>query len=209
MSRGAELGGYHEQLQEATREAAVKAVDLRTELLELRLRSAKACCLLGDWSEAEALASRAIEAAMLGNDQQLRRELDMEDCAGGAGVIAHRDVLDAFLCRARARLRRGAAEDAAADAGIALAMAGQLQEHEKQESAQSFLIQAEMALGRPERRGTGPGVGFPSPGSGRKPSGADWVTKAEQDAVQMKSKPLPELSKMPKAEDLGFLNELD
>lgn len=42
--------------------------------------------------------------------------------------MAHRDVLDAFLCRARARLKLGDGMGARADAATACAMAGWKQE---------------------------------------------------------------------------------
>ena len=47
---------------------------------------------------------------------------------GQGGFVAHRDVLDAFLCRARARLKLGDGTGARADAATACAMAGWKQE---------------------------------------------------------------------------------
>ncbi len=50
--------------------------------------------------------------------------LNLRNPRGQGGFVAHRDVLDAFLCRARARLKLGDGMGARADAATACAMAG-------------------------------------------------------------------------------------
>ena len=182
--------------------------------MEMRLMSAKMQSLEGAWSEAEVSATRAVQAAMLGPDgQQLMEQLPVlaevagyrEAVPSQGGFVAHRDVLDAFLCRARARLKLGDGTGARADAATACAMAGQLGEREKQESAQSFLLQAEMATGMMKRKA-------------EKDQGA-WKTQAsvpEEPSTVVKVTwnvdSLPKLSKMPRPEDLNqamSLNDMD
>eukprot|EP00434_Breviolum_minutum_P020194 symbB.v1.2.017807.t2/scaffold1391.1/size121936/3 len=175
------------------------------QVMEMRLMSAKMQSLEGAWSEAEVSATRAVKAAMLGPDgQQLMEQLPVlaevagyrEAVPSQGGFVAHRDVLDAFLCRARARLKLGDGTGARADAATACAMAGQLGEREKQESAQSFLLQAEMATEMMKRKA-------------EKDQGA-WKTQASvpeepSTVVQVtwNVDSLPKLSKMPRPEDLN------
>mmetsp|Transcript_32272 Transcript_32272/g.60771 ORF Transcript_32272/g.60771 Transcript_32272/m.60771 type:complete len:208 (+) Transcript_32272:3-626(+) len=141
-------------LQDANREEALQAVDLRVEAMGLRLMAAKTLSLLGEWHEAEVRASKALEAAMIGweGDQDEQREqlaqlgLLPEAGAKDPGLLVHRDAADAFLCRARARLRIGDAVGARDDAAKARNLSSQLDDQQKQEAADGFLMQAQMII---------------------------------------------------------------
>lgn len=209
-------------VEDAGREGAMKVLDLRMEVLEMRLKTAKIWSLLGEWSAAEASASKSIEAAMLRDHEALVEQIPAlgEAARSGSsrGFLAHRSVLDGLLCRARARLKMGDATGARADATTACGMAGQLQELQKQESAQSFLLQAEMALASQNARD------FKSkmPGERGYPQKSKEVLLVHDDIdsstvevnavnawdVQILQSSLP-LSKMPRPEELWSLNDLD
>ncbi|CAJ1456767.1 unnamed protein product [Effrenium voratum] len=78
---------------------------------------------------------------MIAPDSQLA-EMGLVPQEDASGLLAHVDAVEAFLCRARVRLRLGDGGGARADAASARGMACQLGDLQKQESAESFLLQA-------------------------------------------------------------------
>ncbi|CAE7393442.1 Camk1 [Symbiodinium natans] len=209
-------------LQDASTEEALQAVDLRVEALGIRLMAAKAFSLLSDWSEAEARASKALEAAMLcpGSHHQLAELTELgiipSEAPSEEGFLVHRDAADALLCRARARLKLGDAVGARDDAAKARSLSGQLQDHLKQEAADGFLMQAQMII---SASGHDPKTQSRSSRSDR----SDRSDRSESRVCRASGGPLEELtcedaapltfnvplSKMPRPEEISGLEEMD
>lgn len=194
-------------LQDASSEGALKAVDLRVEALSIRLMAAKALSLLGDWFQAEARASKALEAATFcpGHGEELTEltELGITSEASSEGTLVHRDAAEALLCRARARLKLGDAAGAREDAAKARNLFGQLQDQLKQEAADGFLMQAQMVIAASGHDPKTLSQSCESRASGRLAEELGQL----QDVAPVCSLPL---SKMPRPEDfVGLLEEMD
>mmetsp|Transcript_92767 Transcript_92767/g.170440 ORF Transcript_92767/g.170440 Transcript_92767/m.170440 type:complete len:213 (-) Transcript_92767:32-670(-) len=122
----------------------------RMETLHARLGAARVLTYLQDWRAAEARATAAIEAGLV-NEREWHNlaavgllPSEAPAMSSGRGRIAHRDCVDAFLYRARARLRLGEGRPARDDAATAQEMARHLGEAGKAEVAEGLLAQAEL-----------------------------------------------------------------
>eukprot|EP00928_Gymnodinium_smaydae_P087860 TRINITY_DN72050_c0_g1_i1.p1 TRINITY_DN72050_c0_g1~~TRINITY_DN72050_c0_g1_i1.p1 ORF type:complete len:245 (+),score=59.48 TRINITY_DN72050_c0_g1_i1:133-867(+) len=142
----------------ADSEAALRVVDLRVEALQARLAAARVLSSLGDWAAVEAAASSALELAIL--DDSARSHLtelgllatdgdgDAAEAGGPErGRVMHRDAVDGFLYRARARLRSGNLEGAFADANAATALAARIGDaaaSDKVEAAEALRLEVQL-----------------------------------------------------------------
>ncbi|CAE7232834.1 Camk1 [Symbiodinium sp. CCMP2592] len=196
-------------LQDASTEGALKAVDLRVEALNIRLMAAKALSLLGDWFQAEARASKALEAATFcpgGEELAELTELGIASEASTEGTLVHRDAAEALLCRARARLKLGNAAGAREDAAKARNLFGQLQDQLKQEAADGFLMQAQMVIAA-----SGHDPKTLSQSCEKSPASGPLQVHGQLQDVETPACSLPApLSKMPRPEEIvGLLEEMD